>query len=97
MNGIALPQHVVELNPIISLEVELAYGVSAVFICDALNARKETRHIAIDPNMAERGGLNWDGIGMANLHRAGYGDIVRLAGCGKMQCLQARDGRAACG
>ena len=57
MNGIALPQHVVELNPIISLEVELAYRVSAVFICDALNARKETRHIAIDPNMAERGGL----------------------------------------
>jgi len=77
--GQVLQKIVLELNPTISLEVGLAYGVSALFICDALNARNETRHIAIDPN--QHGGAwgdNWDGIGIANLHRAGYGNIVRL-------------------
>jgi len=77
--GQFLQKIVRELDPTISLEVGLAYGISALFICDALNHRKETQHIVIDPN--QHGGAwgdNWDGIGIANLRRAGYGDIVRL-------------------
>jgi len=67
------------LDPTVSLEVGLAYGISALFICDALNVRNGTQHIVIDPN--QHGGPwgdSWDGIGIANLRRAGYADIVRL-------------------
>jgi len=74
-------------DPTISLEVGLAYGISALFICDALNIREGTQHIAIDPTQSgpidpadhyTSGGDSWGGIGIENLRRAGYGDIVRL-------------------
>jgi predicted O-methyltransferase YrrM len=85
--GQFLQKLVRQLNPTISLEVGLAYGISALFICDALTVRNGTQHIAIDPN--QNGpidpdqhysslGDSWGGIGIANLRRAGYGDIVRL-------------------
>lgn len=73
--GQLLQKFVREVNPTVSLEVGLAYGVSALFICDALNLRDGSRHIVIDPN---QNGDSWEGIGIANLRRAGYGDIVRL-------------------
>jgi predicted O-methyltransferase YrrM len=76
-----------EADPTVSLEVGLAYGISALFICDALSVRNGTQHIAIDPTQngaidptqhyTSRGD-SWGGIGMANLQRAGYGNIVRL-------------------
>ena len=85
--GQFLQKLVRQLDPTVTLEVGLAYGISALFICDALNVRNGTQHIAIDPNqtgaMAQiyttpRGGDSWGGIGIANLRRAGYGNIVRL-------------------
>ena len=77
--GQFLQKLVRELDPTVSLEVGLAHGISALFICDALNPRNGTQHITIDPN--QHGGPwgdSWEGIGIANLRRAGYGDIVRL-------------------
>lgn len=85
--GQFLQKLVRELDPTVSLEVGLAYGISALYICDALNARDGTQHIAIDPNQTgaidpnehrTSRGDSWGGIGMANLRRAGYGAIVRL-------------------
>jgi predicted O-methyltransferase YrrM len=77
--GRFLQEIVRKLDPTVSLEVGLAYGISALFICDALNIRKGTQHIAIDPNQHEGPwGDPWDGIGIANLRRAGFGEIVRL-------------------
>jgi predicted O-methyltransferase YrrM len=77
-----------QLDPTVSLEVGLAYGVSALFICDALNVRNGTQHIAIDPNQhGGQWGDSWDGIGIANLRRAGYGDIVRLIELPSYQAL----------
>jgi predicted O-methyltransferase YrrM len=64
-----------QLDPTISLEVGLAYGISALFICDALNVRNGTQHIVIDPFQLTD---SWGGIGIANLRRAGYGEIVRF-------------------
>jgi predicted O-methyltransferase YrrM len=66
------------IDPKISVEVGLAYGVSALFICDALTIRNGTQHILIDPHQHGERGASWEGIGIANLHRAGYGEIVRL-------------------
>jgi len=63
-----------QLDPTISLEIGLAYGISALFICDALNVRNGTQHIVIDPVQL----TDWGGIGIANLRRAGYGDIVQF-------------------
>jgi len=77
--GRFLQRLIQQLDPTVTLEVGLAYGISALFICDALNMRNETQHIAIDPNQhGGESGRGWEGIGIANLRRAGYGDIVRL-------------------
>ena len=48
--GRFLQRIIKELDPTIRLEVGLAYGISALFICDALIARNGTKHIVIDPN-----------------------------------------------
>jgi predicted O-methyltransferase YrrM len=77
--GQFLQKLVRELDPTISLEVGLAYGISALFICDALNVRNGTQHITIDPYQhSAPWGDSFDGIGIANLRRAGYDDIVRF-------------------
>jgi len=81
--GELLQRIVRRLDPTVSLEIGLAYGLSALFICDALNIRKGTQHIVIDPNQltawdGSELSLTWQGIGIANVQRAGFGDIVRL-------------------
>jgi len=73
--GLFLQDLVRNVDPKVSLEVGLAYGISALYICDALRVREGTRYITVDPN--QHGGT-WDGIGIANLRRAGFGDIVQL-------------------
>jgi predicted O-methyltransferase YrrM len=77
--GQFLQKIVRQLDPTVSLEVGLAYGISALFICDALNVRDGTEHIVIDPYQHDRshGGF-CDDIGIASLQRAGYGNIVRF-------------------
>jgi predicted O-methyltransferase YrrM len=64
-----------ELRPVVSLEIGMAYGVSTLYICDALEKTPYTRHIVIDPNQY---GQALDGIGMSNLRRAGHGEIIEL-------------------
>jgi predicted O-methyltransferase YrrM len=91
--GQFLQKLVRQLDPNVSLEVGLAHGISALFICDALNPSKRTQHIAIDPN--QHGGPwgdSWDGIGIANLRRAGYGDIVRLIEAPSYRALAELEG-----
>jgi predicted O-methyltransferase YrrM len=99
--GQFLQKLVRQLDPTISLEVGLAYGISALFICDALNARNGTQHIVIDPNqtgtidpnqhLTSRGD-SWGGVGIANLRRAGYGDIVRLIEAPSYRALAELEG-----
>src|SRR4051812_28356220 len=85
--GRFLQTFVRQVDPTVSLEVGLAYGVSALFICDSLRVREGTKHIAIDPTQHDTidptqhrtsRGDSWGGIGIANLRRAGYADIVQL-------------------
>jgi hypothetical protein len=57
-----------------TLEIGLAYGVSALFACDALAeiGRTPRRHIVIDPSQLDV----WHNIGLRNLREAGHADFV---------------------
>jgi predicted O-methyltransferase YrrM len=61
-------------KPKTTLEVGLAFGISALFICEALRAAGGQCHIAIDPNQSTQ----WQGIGINNLRQAGFGEMVEL-------------------
>ena len=52
----------------VSLEVGCAYGVSSLYICDALSAHQNPHHTIIDPNQS----TEWRGIGKLNLRKAGF-------------------------
>jgi predicted O-methyltransferase YrrM len=58
-----------------TLEIGMAYGLSSLFICQALRDAGGGTHVAIDPFETTR----WQGIGMRNLQRAGLDDLARLA------------------
>jgi predicted O-methyltransferase YrrM len=79
--GLFLQNLVHKVDPKIILEVGLAFGISGLYICDALTIREGTRYIAIDPYQYDNESVwgSWgNGIGMANLRRAGFGDIVEV-------------------
>lgn len=61
-----------ELRPVVSLEVGLAYGISALYICEALREVGAKRHIVIDPNQQN----HWQNIGLHNIQAAGYADLA---------------------
>src|SRR5712692_10478852 len=55
-------------RPQVSLEVGCAYGISSLYICEALQEVNGAKHIIIDPYQHSI----YEGIGLANLGRAGY-------------------------
>jgi predicted O-methyltransferase YrrM len=57
-----------------TLEVGMAYGLSTLAICQALEDRGIGSHIAIDP-MQHR---DWNAIGLLNIKRAGLENRVRF-------------------
>jgi predicted O-methyltransferase YrrM len=56
-----------------TLEVGCAYGLSALFICDALKDRAGCSHTVIDPRQMDY----WHGVGIAHIERSGI-DFVRF-------------------
>ncbi len=67
-----LQELVNEVKPTHSLEVGLAYGISAVAILDALQKLNHPfHHIVIDPFQD-----SWKNIGLLNIERAGFADHV---------------------
>lgn len=50
-----------------TLEIGCAYGISSLFICEALQGRPNARHTILDPYQKD-----WKGIGILNLRRAGF-------------------------
>lgn len=64
------------IRPQTTLEIGLAMGVSALFICEALARLPDARHIVVDP--AQHSPDYWQGIGLHNLHAAGYGEMVEF-------------------
>jgi predicted O-methyltransferase YrrM len=79
-------------RPQVSLEVGLAYGVSALYICEALVEVGATKHIVIDPYQHGAESIDFvagtdhtmrvgfDGLGLLNLERAGYAGLIEFHG-----------------
>jgi predicted O-methyltransferase YrrM len=65
-------------KPKTALEVGLAFGISALFICEALQESGGIRHISIDPYQSTQ----WHGIGINNLKLAGFGHLTK--------CIESR-------
>ena len=57
-----------------TLEIGFAYGLSTLFICQALADNGGGNHTAIDP--AQR--TFWKSVGLANVKKAGFTDMVRF-------------------
>lgn len=70
--GEFLQRLVERVSPALSLEVGLAYGISALFLCEALSRAGCARHIVIDPAQHR----TWHGVGLAQLRRAGFESLV---------------------
>lgn len=71
--GEFLQEIIEELKPKVSIEVGLAYGISALYICEALKKLPNAHHIVIDPKQKD-----WKEIGLYNLEKAGYKDIIQF-------------------
>jgi predicted O-methyltransferase YrrM len=69
--GEALQRLIRAYKPDVTLEVGLAFGISALFICEALAEIGGRAHIAIDP--LQRG---WDNLGLRHLEQAGFRSFV---------------------
>src|SRR3954467_8422224 len=70
--GNFLQETIRTVRPQVSLEVGCAYGISSLFICEALREVNARKHIIIDPYQHSA----WKGTGLTNLRRAGYADLI---------------------
>jgi predicted O-methyltransferase YrrM len=63
-------------RPTKTLEIGLGYGISALFICDALRAvgNEHARHVAVDPNQSTR----FASCGLQFIEEAGFADMVEF-------------------
>lgn len=65
-----------DLKPTVTLEVGLAFGVSALYILDALKQRTDACHIVIDPCQYDPD--LWNGCGLRNIEKAGFQKLVEF-------------------
>jgi predicted O-methyltransferase YrrM len=70
--GDFLQEMIRSVRPWVSLEVGCASGISSLYICEALREVNAAKHIIMDPYQYSE----FEGIGLANLKRAGYLDII---------------------
>lgn len=61
-----------QVKPEITLEVGFAYGISTLFICEALRQNGRGRHIVIDPLEHSA----FEGLGLTHLREAGLDGLV---------------------
>lgn len=72
--GTLLYELVREVKPVKTLEVGMAYGLSSLFICQALADNGGGHHTAIDPYQQEI----YQSIGLFNLERSNFKDMLRF-------------------
>jgi predicted O-methyltransferase YrrM len=81
--GAALYELVADGNLADTLEIGLAYGLSALFVCQAHADRTGGRHVAIDPWQP----TTFRNIGLRTLERAALADRLRLIEAPDYQAL----------
>jgi len=64
---------VAEVDANVCVEIGLAYGISSLFIAEAISRKNAPRLISIDPFQKV-----WHDIGLLNLQRAGYSRFVEF-------------------
>ncbi|MGH7171117.1 MAG: class I SAM-dependent methyltransferase [Gemmataceae bacterium] len=57
-----------------TLEIGCAFGISSLFICEALAVQSSPHHTMIDPGQY----TEWKGVGMYHLEQAGFTPFVEL-------------------
>jgi predicted O-methyltransferase YrrM len=73
--GALLQRMVLAVKPRTTLEIGMAYGVSTLFICEALAALPHpSTHIVMDPLQQCR----WRNIGLRNVEAANYSRLLRF-------------------
>ena len=71
--GRLLQRVIADIKPRVTLEIGCAYGVSTLYICEALTSLDQpARHIVLDPFQSTQ----WRGIGVKNARDAGFGDLL---------------------
>lgn len=72
--GYLLQDAIRQTQAVSTLEVGLGYGISTLFILEAIADKPGAHHIVMDPNQSR----DCAGIGLNNLEEAGYRDIVEF-------------------
>jgi predicted O-methyltransferase YrrM len=78
--GLFLASIIAEVKPRVSLEVGLGYGVSTLFICEALSSLPNARHVVMDPHQrrSTASHISFEGAGLENLRKAGYEHLIEF-------------------
>lgn len=79
-----LVHQVVSTHAVVTIEVGLAYGISALCICDAIRNRPGALHHVIDPFQLTE---SWHGLGLKNLERAGLTNVTKFYPESAQSCL----------
>lgn len=72
--GAALQRLVRDVRPQVTLEVGCGYGISALYICEALAEVGGRTHIVIDPDQL----TDWKAAGLFTVERAGFGSLLEF-------------------
>jgi len=72
--GAALQRLVREVRPQVTLEIGCGYGISALYICEALAEVGGRTHIVIDPDQL----TDWKSAGLFTVERAGFGSLLEF-------------------
>jgi predicted O-methyltransferase YrrM len=73
--GMFLQRIISDVRPAVSLEIGCAYGVSTLYICEAIASLGiRARHIVMDPFQSTQ----WNGIGLRNARMAGFDSIIEF-------------------
>ncbi len=82
--GAFLQKLIKENNSKRALEIGLAFGISAMFICEALSENGgEIEYKAVDPEQEDY----WHNVGITNIQRSGFDDIFQFIEEGAEFCL----------
>ncbi len=74
LEGELIQAWVAQQQPQRLLEIGFAYGISTLFICDALGTVDGVQYDIIDNSQRSE----WESVGIANMKHAGYGDVYNL-------------------